>query len=326
MLSLVKTKRTLIFLIPAFLGAVVLAVVLLRTQKEAPQNTSLKITANIEGVKVALDNPASFPAPEDLHPLPLTLEDITPGEHLLYAEKEGYQEIAEKVEVVAGKMNAVEIILYPEIQVLFEKLNTGNTVENAAWLDNKTALYQTGDQIREVTLNSSKGLIDLPSGSEVVWLPRAGQAIIKSKQNQFLYTYPDAVVPDAREMVVEHDRSPDGKKTSYLEGNTLVISDLQGNILREVDLEEGVIQAAHIWLSKDEIILIEKEKEMPFLDRIYLVNLKSPKKRFLITSATLIGRLDLNFQMGVSPGGDKILLKENNGPLIFAFIERGETP
>lgn len=102
----------------------------------------------------------------------------------------------------------------------------------------------------------------------------------------------------------------------------LNIKNENGDVTNSIEWDEDALDAKATFLTDTEIILIEKQKDLPFLDRFYLINLGSDTKRLIITSATIIGRLDLKRGILVSKDRTKLLLKENNGPLVIGNIER----
>lgn len=178
------------------------------------------------------------------------------------------------------------------------------------------------------TIGQDVYLLSLPSASQKIaalteiikgieWNKTNTKLLIFTSQNVSVYSDTKGLknIFDDPQKTIQNARiSPDGDKILVLTEKEGIV--IENQKITPVAYEKNFTgQAIGIWLSDHDIILIEKQIDLPYLDRISIITLPSMQKTFLTTSIELIGRIDLSFNPSVSSDGKKVALKEKDGDI-----------
>ncbi len=120
-------------------GIVAVAAVLwaLTGLSQSDDRAQLRVATDPEGAMVSLDGILQDAAP-------ITLKDMTPGPHLVVAEKPGYSEVRRTVSLLPGQKSALELKLAPIVGlVLIKSAPSGADIEIGGAHKGKTPLLLT---------------------------------------------------------------------------------------------------------------------------------------------------------------------------------------
>lgn len=247
------------------------------TENQKIENILL-VDSNIPSTSIEIDSSGEGPLQYPIYQTPAKILNLPLGQHEIYASKVGYGDQKQQISITKGE-NRLNLVMDKRLSVHLDKYPSDKNISSFQWLDNNRLLVNTNGQLQFLTAN--------------------GQTIAVS------------ITPPPNQ--TNSNTSPDGKYSFVMLNDGLNINT---NTQSKVDFDPDFTSSAKAaWMGNQNILLIEKQRELPFLDRIYLINVATKKKSLLKVSADMVGRIDFSYPLSVSPDGTKVALKEGKGPI-----------
>lgn len=95
-------------------------------------------------------------------------------------------------------------------------------------------------------------------------------------------------------------------------GKLIILNAADQAIIAEVAFDDTIQEVNFAWLANNNMIIIEKDNSDITIDRIYLFNIQTKEKTFILGSFPVISRFNLKIEPKVYDNGSRIIFTAND--------------